>query len=189
MPRPSAPAWLNDKALLAAGEESAFRLYASGLADNVDCAINANVILYLGESEATSNSIHWIIDLIGTDVECATYYPDLIALYYLVSRAYVDSAPSLGACGRIILQKLAARALEDGSYGSGLLTALAVCTRANFGDVATVADRTIDCLLVGQNADGSWDKRPFYLGPAPYYGSEELTTAFCLEALIRFRER
>ena len=53
VPRPSAPAWLNDNVLSVAGTESAFRLYASGLADNVDCAINANVILYLGESAPT----------------------------------------------------------------------------------------------------------------------------------------
>ena len=30
------------------------------------------------------------------------------------------------------------------------------------------------------------DRSALYLGPAPYYGSEELTTALCVEALARY---
>ena len=48
-------------------------------------------------------------------------------------------------------------------------------------------------LVARQQEDGGWRRLAYYQGPAPptptayYFGSRELTTALCLEALARCR--
>jgi hypothetical protein len=52
-------------------------------------------------------------------------------------------------------------------------------------------DHAIRFLLREQRADGSWPRASFYYsGPKKIYGwgSEEVITGFCLEALLRYRK-
>ena len=45
---------------------------------------------------------------------------------------------------------------------------------------------TLQSLLTAQGEDGSWPRAAFFIDfYGGYYGSEELTTALCLEALAR----
>ena len=75
---------------------------------------------------------------------------------------------------------------DDGSFGDELATACAVCSLANFeyDGVARLAD-AVRYLEEQQRANGSWRRVAMFCQPGRYYGSEELTTALCLEALTR----
>jgi hypothetical protein len=90
-----------------------------------------------------------------------------------------------------ILARLRGAAAATGQIGeNSLQTALAVNTMLNFGVEAADAliGRALDYLLDTQSADGSWPSAPYYYGgprKAVSWGSPELTTGLCLEALSR----
>jgi len=159
----------------------------SGTLHNVDPAVNANVLLYLGEREETRSAIHYVVKSVDdAKLPIDSYYSDLLVFYYLVSRAFYQGVTSLGQTCETILNTLMVRKKNDGSFGNELLTALAVCTLINFGKSRDTFKDSITFLLQSQKCDGAWRRAPMWLGPAPYYGSEELSTALCFEALARY---
>ena len=159
----------------------------TGTLDNVDHAVNANVLLYLGECKETQPVIDYVKQNLAERAFPGTsYYADGLVFYYLVSRAYHNGVISLQETRNAILPNLLTRKKSNGSFGSELLTALAICTALNFHEARRHFDDSISYLLRAQRENGSWKKSPCWLGPAPYYGSEELTTAFCVEALARY---
>lgn len=166
--------------------ESILALMASGVLNDIDPVVNASVVLYLGECDQTKRAIDFIIDLIERRIEVGSSrsYPDALALYYFVSRAYAGGITSFGRLGDTIIKRTREMQHEAGDYGSALRTAIAMCTLQNFCFKGDLAGRFSSRLLEMQRADGSWPRAPLYVGPAPYYGSEELTTALCLEALL-----
>jgi hypothetical protein len=160
----------------------------AGFADHVDCAVNANVLLYLGESAETKRTIDYLVRATREDMPtCNEYYIHQLSFYYLLSRAYLNGVRSLVAARMEIANRIIAAQSKEGSWGDELLTALAVCTLLNFGVATASLDRAAGYLLGAQQADGAWRRIPMFLGPAPYYGSEELTTGICVEALARYR--
>jgi hypothetical protein len=67
---------------------------------------------------------------------------------------------------------------------------LAACSLLNWRTAPRELGRTIRFLLATQRDGGEWPAIPFYYaGPTnpAGFGSEELTTGFCLEALLRYR--
>jgi hypothetical protein len=52
----------------------------------------------------------------------------------------------------------------------------------------------VEFLLDAQTGTGMWKKRAFYAGPqypsphSVWFGAEALTTALCLEALLRYKK-
>jgi hypothetical protein len=85
-----------------------------------------------------------------------------------------------------VIDKLFSCQESDGSFGNPLSTALAACTLLNFDQRTPVLRRAVEFLLATQQDDGSWPRIPFFADSVSYYGSEELTAAFCVEALSRF---
>lgn len=159
----------------------------NGTLENVDCAVNANVLLYLGECREVQAVIPYIKRSVASQgLPDTSYYADSLAFYYLLSRAYLNGVTSLGETRRTVLDSMLSRKSPDGSFGNELSTALAVCTWLNFSEPRHQLDDSIAYLIRTQSKGGFWKKIPMWLGPAPYYGSEELTTAFCLEALARY---
>ncbi len=164
-------------------------------ADNdVDGAVNANVLLYLGERAETHAARDIVARAINEDREAVAswYYPDALALYYMVARAYDHGVAGFHICRDAILHKVAAR--QSIGNDNALATALGLCTLASFrAPPNAVSDRSLDRLIDAQEADGSWPRCPFYSGPEPpvphsvWFGSQEMTTALCLEALARSR--
>ena len=187
--------------------------------NDVCCGINANVLLSLGDCDVTRSASEHLQRVFAgpRPEEESAYYTDEIVLSYMYSRAYHESAPSLGTAREAVLKRVVSRRQPDGSYGTVLRTAMAICVLANFG----VRDRdradAVRFLLSRQSTDGSWPSEPFYTwerrktpvqqflwyagtrhefrlpaGPASpagrCFGSEEVTTAYCLEALSRFAE-
>ncbi len=156
--------------------------------NDTDCVVNANALLYLGDRAETASVSDYLNNVIINDAEdsCSVYYPDKLALYYKMSRAYYEGVGTMGVSGDRIINKVLAMRESDGSFGDDLQTALALNTLLNYGYRGNEVDEAVTKLLQGQSTDGSWGRYMFFLGPAPYYGSAELTTAFCIEALAKF---
>lgn len=164
--------------------------------NDIDSVVNANVLLYLGEREETRAASDYLIATVADRKEAETYYYylDNLALYYAVSRAYFNGVTSLGEARDRIVSNIGANRRDDGSFGNELLTALALCSLLNYGcGDLEVLGGGVENLVSAQLDDGSWPRIAYYAGPVPpkplarWYGSEELTTALCLEALVRYR--
>ncbi|HEX8164277.1 MAG TPA: UbiA family prenyltransferase [Beijerinckiaceae bacterium] len=155
---------------------------------DADPAVAANAILYVGESSDTLPAIAWLIEKIGgRDPSFSLYYKDPLTLCYMAARACRHSAPTLVDARSSILQTIGERASLDGTFGSELSTALAACTLLTLDPSSPLLEPAIAALLASQRPDGSWPASAFYSGPTEYWGSPELTTAFCLEAVARWR--
>jgi hypothetical protein len=167
--------------------ESLLLVSLSGTADDIDCVANANALLYLGEDQDTMAVVDYLIDIVlnGREDCCSAFYPDPLSFYYMLSRAYCNGAVSLESVRVPVTDRVVRTRDVDGSFGSELLTALAVCTLLNFNRPTPAIPEVVEHILNTQKEDGSWPRTPMFLGPAPYYGSEELTTAFCIEALAK----
>jgi hypothetical protein len=164
---------------------------------DIDAAVNANVVLYLGECEATRSACDALVEIVNEsrEAESCWYYEGDMPLYYFVSRAFRNGLTSLErSCDAIVAK------VESAPQTDSLVAALAICTLLNFG----VADRRIlgdsaARIVQDQRPDGSWPRAAFMRNAGPtlmarrppmlYSGSEELTTAFCIEALSRFEAR
>ena len=160
-------------------------------ADNdVDGAVNANVLLYLGEREETTPACRIVADAIVADREheASWYYTSALALYYMVSRAFFNGVSGFGACGEAIVEKTRMR-LRDPSRDA-MSVALAICILQNYEAIGT-ENSAVRWLVEQQQAQGHWARSAFYRGPEPpvphcaWWGSEELTTALCIEAIAR----
>ena len=158
-------------------------------ADEVDPVVNANVILYLGEDNDTAAAVRYLVDFIrgGPGDTFSLYYKDILSLYYMVARAHLHSAPTLAAVQETVVADILARQEPEGSFGNPLSTALAASALLTFAPLTPSLPTAIGSLLRSQRADGSWEKRSLYSGPKEFWGSEELTTALCIEVLARYQ--
>lgn len=189
VPRSSSPSGQEACDGYAVNREALLFVYASGVVDDVDPVANANALLYLGDGDDTEGAVGYLVGLIlqGKEDGCSAFYPDRLSLYYMVSRAYSHGVGSLACTGTPVTERILDMQLDDGSFGSPLSTALAVCTLLNYGTGRAAVHEAAEYLLGAQRGDGAWPRAPMFLGPAPYYGSEELTTALCVEALAKCR--
>ncbi len=171
--------------------------------NDVDSLVNANVLSYLGDSEETKAVSDYLNQIVLKDQEEGSYlhYLNNLTLYYFISRAYFEGVSSLKASQDAIITKTISRQEENSAFDSDMNRALAICTLLNYqyNDMA-VLDYGINSLLEGQREDGSWSKAALYNGyfwaedegengnwQPGYWGSEELTIAFCLEALGKYK--
>ncbi len=189
VPRSTAPSAEAADSGYEVNPEALLTVVLSGAVDNIDCAVNANVLLYLGEGEETKQAVDYLVDIVleGKENGCSDFYPDRLSFYYMLSRAYGHGVLSLESIAFPVTDRVKQRQVDDGSFGNELLSALATCTLLNFGRATAAVDKAVEYLVRAQREDGSWPRRAMFLGPAPYYGSEELTTALCVEALARYR--
>lgn len=155
--------------------------------NEVDCVVNANVLLYLGNNDRSV--CRYINAAIRGDRDCSVYYPDQLALYHAVARAFRHGITCFAKSRRHVIARTRARQREDGCFGDALTTALALNALLDFGYRGKELGRAVAWLVEHQDDDGSWPRASLFLGPAPHYGSRELTTALCLRALHRFASR
>ncbi len=165
--------------------------------NDVDSVVNANAVLYLGECSATAPVIRWLAQIVeeGREQGSDKWYHDLFTINYAVSRCHHAGVSGLGHLKSPVSSRINAEQKADGSIGdTPLHTALALNTLWNYEvsvDLPWV--RSALAYLIDQQApDGSWPSAPYYFGgPGPRrasWGSRELTTALCLEALVRSRK-
>jgi len=161
---------------------------------DVDCVVNANVLFYVGESEATRAVPGYLMDVIrrGAEDTCDKWHLNRFTFYYVVSRNFHAGVSSLELVREEVVAKIVREAKPDGSIGDNALdTALAVCAMLYWNSSPPELERAIEFLVAKQDETGNWPRVALYYGgPKKYYGwgSEELTTGFCLEALLRYRQ-
>lgn len=187
-PRPNTPPELREEMGRLVSAESLLTLAAAGMLHEVDPVVNANVTLYLGENEDTRAAVEYLIDVVqrNQEAQCSKYYRDPLAFYYMLSRATFCGVPSLGVTRAAVRDRVIAAQGTHRASGMALAVALAACSLLNVGHRSDPLPGTMAAIHETQRPDGSWPRSPLYFGPAPYYGSEELTTALCVEALARF---
>jgi hypothetical protein len=158
---------------------------------DVDAVVNANVLLYLGECRETRPVTEWLIKIVrdGTEAVCDKWYRDPYSFYYALSRNHHMGVSSFSETTAAILSRLEAACDADGRIGDHVLhTALAVNSMFNLGACPPYLDAAVDYITRAQAEDGSWESRPMYYGGPQLctsWGSSELTTGLCLEALHR----
>jgi len=160
---------------------------------DVDGKVNANVLLYLGECPETAAVVEWLIEIVRTGCEatCDKCYRDAFSLYLRAFAQLIGPvfAPSEWSARRS-LQGCAAARYGTGQICAPLQTALGVNTLLNLGagTDAALIDRALDYLLDTQSTGWNWPSAPYYYGgplKAVSWGSPELITGLCLEALAR----
>jgi hypothetical protein len=162
--------------------------------NDVDIVVNANVVLYLGEHERTRNACRYIVSVIerGAEEQATAFYVEPLVIHYMVSRAYYYGISSFQGATKIMPRRIGEHQQNDGSFGTALATAIAACSLLNCGlSTDQGLERAVRHLTQTQDADGSWKRAAFFAGPRRvfWWGSEELTTAFCVEALARYQRR
>jgi hypothetical protein len=159
---------------------------------DVDGVVNANVLLYLGERSETMPVIEWLLDIVrnGKEAECDNWYRDPFTFYYALSRCRHAGMQIFDRVRSQIIANIQQASQSDGRIGEHVLhTALAANTLLNFGECSTLLNNSIAYILSTQREDGSWPSEPYYYGGplrVTCWGSEELTTGICLEALARY---
>ncbi len=174
------------------GVVSPFRIEA-------DPVVNANAIAYLGDHPETRNAQRWLEALIaeGNLDGSSKWYPDTIAIHYAVTRAMVRARPALERLRPILADRILGLRDDEGEFGSILQTAQAMSALYNIGSLERIdAKRQVEKLMNSQREDGSWPEllafgdQSLKWGAAGRigHGSESVTSAFCIEALVRLVE-
>lgn len=160
---------------------------------DIDAVVNANILFYVGKCKETSAIAPYLTNIIKKNKEddCDTWYRNTLTVYYFISRNIATGINELQDIAPIIVDRILKKQNVDGSFGeSSLDNALAISSLIYSGYKGKEINNAIAQLLKQQNKNGNWDRRAFYYGgpkKLSSFGSEELTTAFCLEALVRFK--
>lgn len=176
-------------------DEGVFETWVGLHWDDICPVVNANVLLYLGDRPETAGASSYLVEVMaGLRQSRSLYYPDEITHLYAVSRALKHGAESLAPAREHIIRRTLTIQLEDGSFGNALHTALACCALLNTGQGDTDAvDGAVRWLVSHQTDKGSWPLVRYYQdsnhGARLEFGSQALTTAFCLEALAQKAQR
>ncbi len=152
-----------------------------------DPVVNANVYLCLedeGEKAALTNYLTQVIAS-GSDSFASDFYADIASFYYALAKVAQKSGPEmvekLSGVRPELEDRIKAISNESSLNASMIISAALILAPDLEGIPAA-----IDHLSAAQREDGSWPRSVFYRGPKEFWGSEELTTALCLEALCRF---
>jgi len=156
--------------------------------NDVDWVVNTNILLYLDQNDAQVCS--FVNEAVKSNKFRSLYYPSRLAFFYMISRAFKNNITSLGENRDIIIQSTLNEQKRNGSFDNSLETALALNTLFNFNYDGKEIDFGINFLLQRQSINGFWKREVLFLGVFPYrhYGSEELTTALCLESLKNYQQ-
>lgn len=163
--------------------------------DDVDGIVNANVLLYLGERPEARPAAEHLAEVLrsGREECCDKWHLNRFTFYYTVARALEAGVTSLAPLAGEIARRIVERAHPDGRIGDNELdTALAACALLALGSHVPELERAIRFLTERQREGGEWRAiSMYYGGPKKYFGwgSEELTTGFCVEALARWSAR
>ncbi|MDD4650669.1 MAG: hypothetical protein PHQ34_00410 [Methanothrix sp.] len=153
-------------------------------ANDVDCVVNANVLLYLGEND--QHICTYINNAIRGDLPFSKWYFDKLFFYYIVSRAFENGITDLNINKDIIIDQVLRRQRNNGSFGNDLHSAFAMNILHNFNFAGNAIEKGTEYMADKQNTDGSWDIFGFCSAINAFYGSKALTTALALEALNKY---
>lgn len=160
---------------------------------DVDAVVNANALHCLGCFPGDDAVVAFLTNVLETDRErqCDKWYENPFAIWYFFARALAGRSEHAAS--------LLAAKLRDARPGNALEAALSISAAHVLG--LTHPRERLDQLITLQRADGSWPRAMLYHGgrarrsdggfdephpDTPHWGSDELTTAFCVEALARW---
>ena len=159
-----------------------------------DPVVNANVLCYLGDCDYTTAIQPWLVELLEKEeiAGSSKWYPREVAFYYALARAMQFNSLHSDRLVSLATQRLLKLQNREGSYGNVLETSQAISALYDFNQLQQIdLTHQLDLLLSTQDADGSWpellafgdEALRFGLVGQFGHGSEQITTAFCLEAL------
>ncbi len=153
--------------------------------NDVDPVVNANAALYLGEQPLSQPAIAYVKDIVskGPPERYSLYYQDPVVLYHAVARAYRHSVPAFGVLGDGIVVEIEQRASRRDGFANPLVAACAASVLLTFRPGSPALIPALEQIIETQHDSGGWPAPPFYLS----WGSPELTTALCLESLLRLQ--
>jgi hypothetical protein len=163
---------------------------------DVDAVVNANALFYLRDFDGRQAVIDHLLAVLrrGNESGCDKWYENRFAILYFLSRAL--------RAGGAEAEALVIDRLEAAPPANAMESAFAACARFDWGHPP--GDAEIAALLAMQAPDGSWPRAALYHGgrerradgtfaprhpDTPHWGSEALTSAFCLETLSRWRRQ
>ena len=169
-----------------------FFRHTSARPGDVDAVVNANALHHLGAFDGRGAVLEFLLDVLrrGAETDCDKWYENPFVVRYFLSRALAGVPDAANLVLRRAAPAAPATALE---------AALALCTALDCGRRPTGSE--VEALLALQDPDGSWPRAAIYHGgrqrlvrggfaprhpDTPHWGSEALTTAFCIEALSRW---
>jgi hypothetical protein len=161
---------------------------------DVDAVVNANVLLYLGDGAHVKDVVAFLTRVVerGEEVACDGYYQDRLVFHYAIARAHQAGVTSLGALREASIRRIVELARPDGAIGeTDMHTGLAACALLAWRSHPPELGAAIRRLTMAQRPDGGWDAVAlYYSGPQKKYcwGSDALSSGFCMEALARFLE-
>lgn len=163
--------------------------------NDVDCSVNANVLLYLGDSPDGNKLLKILEKILNKgDVEKFNfYYQREVYFYYLLSRAIFENRfPDCDELKDKLRMKVTEK-LNSDSEIDHLQKSLAILTLFNIesGDIE-FSGKLVGEIIKDQGFNGSWKEVYFCAGSTPvarpdwFWGSEAHTTAACMEAIARY---
>jgi len=161
--------------------------------DDVDAVVNANCLFALGRFPGHEAVIEYLVGVLraGRETSCDKWYENPFVVWYFFSRALCEAAPET--------RDLMAQRLASLAPTTALEMAHAAASSFYWGTVPE--ETSMAKLLDAQLEEGAWPRAPIYNGgrarrpdgtfdelaaDQPHWGSEALTTAFCLEPLGRW---
>jgi hypothetical protein len=157
---------------------------------DVDAVVNANAVRLLWkDSSLISHSVTWLQKVLesGEAEKADRYYQSSHALCYAIARGARAGIPSFREMGGLVMRSVLSQ-VEDVKAQKSALSLLALSIwQPEHPHLASMAD----FLISSQQEVGSWPGEAYYYGGwnrVLQWGSPELTTAFCVEALARYTE-
>ena len=150
---------------------------------DVDAAINANIVVYLGDCKETRPAIEYMLAVLRANGEemSTKWYESRFTVWYFFSHALHAIAPE---AGEMIVPRV-----EGATAINALQLAVAASTLLLWNRVPDVGP-----LIDAQLPSGAWPRAAFYHAgrrridsqpTPPWWGSEALTTVLAVEALTR----
>jgi hypothetical protein len=170
--------------------QTAFFSTGQARPDDVDAVVNANAIRLLWkDSSLVSPSVNWVRKVLETGEagKADRYYQSSHALCYAIARGARAGIPSFREMGDLVTRSV----LSDVDDLTAQKSALSLLALSVWQPEHSLLAPMADFLVSRQQEDGSWSGEAYYYGGwkrVLQWGSPELTTAFCIEALARYAE-
>lgn len=158
--------------------------------NDVNFPININVLHYLGPSKLTQPIIDLMVKNISelNDFNGFKWYKEHSIVLYFISKCYKYNITDLENVRLILIKKTETRIEKTTIHKmtpldlSFYISALQNLNCKNH-DLIT---KLVNQLIILQMPNGSWEKIPLYGGYYGHWESEEITTAFAVEALAKY---
>ncbi len=162
--------------------------------NDIDVVVNANIVCYLGYNEITKPAVKFIRDVLVQHREKGSdkWYLNEIVYYSFLSRLFELDIPEMTAIRELFITKLFnAIKASDIFENCDLELALGISSLLRLGVKDEKVTQYLELLLSRQSKNGEWSRFELVSGPSRklVWGSEETTTAYCIEALHLYRSQ